>query len=290
MINTHTSRREIIEKRYIDLHAHTTCSDGQLTPQALIELAEKVGLSTLAITDHDVVDGINVAIEHATKLEVISGVELSAIEGSSDIHILGYFINPSHPDLQVHLTEFRAHRYERARLIVEKLNELGINLSFESVLACRHDEQTSIGRPHIARALLDGGHVKSLQLAFTLYLGNRAQAYVPKSKISVEEAIQIIHDAGGLAVMAHPGSTKRDELIPQFAEAGLAGLEVYHPEHNEIAQRYYRQLAEKNNLVTTGGSDFHGIRPNRPGLGSLKIEYRHLDILRDRLGKIQKMH
>lgn len=281
-------RERKIDKRYIDLHSHTTCSDGQLTPQALVEMAEQLGISALAITDHDVVEGVEAAIKHATNIEIVSGVELSASEGPSDIHILGYFIDPSHEGLQAQLARFRAYRYERARRIVEKLNESGIPLSFEKVLACRHDEQASIGRPHIARALIDGGYVKSIHIAFTKYLGNRAPAYVPKSKISVEEAIQIIQDAGGLAVMAHPGSTRRDELIPKFVKAGLAGLEVFHSDHNETERRYYRQLAEKNKMVMSGGSDFHGIRPNRPGLGSLKIEYRYLDLLKIRLGEIQK--
>jgi predicted metal-dependent phosphoesterase TrpH len=278
---------DIIDRRYIDLHTHTTCSDGQLTPQGLIDLAENVGLTALAITDHDVVDGIKTARDHSKKVEVISGVELSACEGTSDIHILGYFIDPTHKGLEVHLSEFRAHRYDRARQIVKKLNELGVDLSFENVLACRHDEKTSIGRPHIARALLDAGLVKSTQMAFKLYLGNRASAYIPKSKISVLDAIQIIKDAGGLSVMAHPGSTRRDELIPQFAEAGLDGLEVFHREHNEVAQRYYSQISEKNKLFKTGGSDFHGARPNRPGLGSMKVEYHHLDLMRNRLKLIQ---
>lgn len=273
---------EIIESKYIDLHAHTTCSDGRLTPEALADLAIKSGLSALAITDHDAVAGIEAAKNHTENIEIISGVELSASDGPTDIHILGYFIDPTHAGLIDHLEKFRSSRYDRARSIVEKLNELGAPISFESILVQVDDQTASIGRPHIARALVEAGHVKSLKGAFKEFLGNRAPAYVPKSKISVEEAIQIILEAGGLAVMAHPGSTRRDELIPQFARSGLSGIEVFHPDHSVTERKYYFRIAERNRLAVTGGSDFHGSRPDRPVLGSLNIEYKYLDVLRSR--------
>lgn len=262
---------------YIDLHAHSDCSDGVYSPEELVSRAMSAGLQALAITDHDAVAGVGRAQNIASHdLEIISGVELSAQEGSSDVHILGYLFDLDHQEFLSYLESFRTHRLTRAKEIVKKLNEMGVRLELESVVGLTQDENTSVGRPHIARALVENKHVKSIQDAFNRYLGNRAAAYVPKVSFSVEDAIQIIHKAGGLAVLAHPGSLRRDELIPGFVELGLDGLETIHPEHTETARRYYKQLAAKYGLVTTGGSDYHGPKHGRCDLGGMKVPHGHL--------------
>ncbi len=263
--------------RYIDLHAHSDCSDGVDSPEELVSKARAAGLCALAITDHDAVDGVERARRvSARDLEIVPGVELSAREGASDVHVLGYLFDPESRELLSYLETFRSHRLSRAKRIVEKLNDLGMALELESVTAQAGDGKASIGRPHIARALVESGQAESLQDAFNRYLGNHAPAYVPKVFFSVEDAIQIIHKAGGVAVLAHPGSLRRDELIPGFVESGLDGLEVIHPDHTETARRYYGQLASRHGLVTTGGSDYHGPRPDRCGLGGMGVSHRHL--------------
>ena len=262
---------------YIDLHAHTDCSDGAYSPEALVSKAVNIGLRALAITDHDAVDGVGRARRVAPQdLEIIPGVEVSAREGSSDVHILGYFFDLANQEFLAYLESFRAHRLTRAKEIVKKLNDLGVPLKLESVFKLTQDENTSIGRPHIARALVEKNYVDSIQEAFTRYLGNHAAAYTPKVYFSVEDAIKIIHKAGGLAVLAHPGSLRRDELINGFVELGLDGLETIHPDHSETARRYYGQLASKYGLVTTGGSDYHGPRQGRCDLGGMKVSHDHL--------------
>ncbi|MBM3265157.1 MAG: PHP domain-containing protein, partial [candidate division Zixibacteria bacterium] len=163
----------------VDLHSHTSCSDGRLSPVGLVDLAVSKGLAALAITDHDTVAGVGPATAHAKELEIVPGVELSASEGNSDIHILGYFIDLESRLLIEHLEVFRSYRFLRGRQIVERLNELGVRLSFDDVLACSGGESASIGRPHVAQALVDNGYVGTLEEAFRIYLGSHAPAYVP---------------------------------------------------------------------------------------------------------------
>ena len=262
---------------YIDLHTHTHCSDGTLSPEELVTKAKEAGLEALAITDHDAVDGVKRARSVNTPgLEVISGVELSAREGPSDVHILGYFIDLSNEELLSSLETFRVHRINRAKEIVTRLNKLKVPLQWDAVLSQKQGENTSVGRPHIARALLEGEYVNSISDAFNQYLGYNAPAFVPKFFFSVSEAIEIIHKANGLAVLAHPGSLKRDELIENFVNLGLDGLEVIHPEHNNTLKIYYNRLASKYGLVTTGGSDYHGSRVGRCDLGGMNVPYQHL--------------
>ena len=264
-------------ERYIDLHAHSVCSDGVDTPEELVARARTAGLCALAITDHDAVEGVERARRVSPRdLEIVSGVELSARDGASDVHVLGYCFDPGNRALLSYLETFRSHRLSRAEGIVRKLNDLGVPLELEAVIAQARDARTSIGRPHVARALVESRQVDTVQDAFTKYLGNHAPAYVPKVLFTVEDAIRIIHDAGGVAVLAHPGSLRRDELIPGFIESGLDGLEVIHPDHNETGRRFYGQLASKYGLITTGGSDYHGPRPDRCGLGGMKVPHRHL--------------
>lgn len=269
---------------FVDLHSHTTFSDGLLTPEQSVAHAKKRNLRALAITDHDTIDGVNAAAlaAQAQDMEIVPGVELSATEGHSDVHILGYYIFTTHDELLSHLTTFRSGRFVRAQRMVSALNSLGIGISFDQVEEKAGGESGSIGRPHVAQVLVDGGHVKTLNEAFRKYIGSGRPAYVEKHKISSSDAIGLIRSAGGLAVMAHPGSIRRDELIPELAVSGLAGLEVFHPEHNETQRRYYGQLAQKHGLVVTGGSDYHGPREGRADLGSLNIPYSVLSSMRQR--------
>ncbi|MXZ75961.1 MAG: PHP domain-containing protein [Gemmatimonadetes bacterium] len=281
---------------YIDLHAHSVCSDGVDTPEELVSKACAAGLCALAITDHDAVDGVERARRESARresarresagdesvrdLEIVPGVELSARDGDSDVHILGYFFDPGNRSLLSYLETFRSQRLHRAKGIVRKLNDLGVPLELESVIAHAQDGKTSVGRPHIARALVESNQADTIQDAFTRYLGNHAPAYLPKVFFAVEDAIRVIHEAGGAAVLAHPGSLRRDELIPGFVKSGLDGLEVIHPDHSGTARRYYGQLAAKHGLVATGGSDYHGPRADRCGLGGMKVPLHHLTELK----------
>lgn len=268
---------------YVDLHTHTTCSDGLLTPTELVEQARSIPLRALGITDHDSVQGIEEARRAADGLEVISGVELSASEGPSEIHILGYYVDPAHDELLSYLHLFRTERRQRAHRIVARLNDLGVPLAYEDVRRFVDADEGSIGRPHVAQALVEGGYVASIAEAFHRYLGSHAPACIPKHKIMAWEAIRLIRAAGGLAVLAHPGSVRRDELIPSLVDAGLGGIETIHPEHTATDQRYYTQLARKHRLVVTGGTDYHGPRPDRPALGSLHIPYACVAAMRQRV-------
>jgi len=241
-----------------DLHIHTTASDGVLTPVETVHEAVRAGVAAIAITDHDTLGGIPEAVEagrHAG-LTVVPGVEINTDFGQSEVHMLGYFIDMESGPLKDELEKLRGYRTDRARAMVEKLRESGIMITFDMVKEIAGS--ASIGRPHVARAIVQAGYCGGLNGAFGKYLVRGAPGYVPRSKLSPFTAIEIICASGGVAAMAHPGSSKHDELIPQFAEAGMKGLEVYHTDHSSHARRHYKKLAEKYGLIATGGSDFHG--------------------------------
>jgi predicted metal-dependent phosphoesterase TrpH len=265
--------------RRLELHAHTHFSDGLLSPAELVDLAVERGLGVLAVTDHDSVEGVAPAAAAAgTRLELVPGIEVSSILEGQDLHILGYFIDPHSSQLAVRLARFREERRQRALAIVERLAELGVPVSADDVLASAGPGV--VGRPHVAQALLRAGHVATIELAFQKYLGVRGSAFVPRPAFHSAEAVRVIRDAGGVAVLAHPGLTPR-RLVEVLAEAGLAGLEVWHPQHNPQAQKRWFQLAKELELVPSGGSDFHG--PHRgAGLGEMPVPERSLDDLRAR--------
>lgn len=246
-----------------DLHMHTTASDGDLTPDALIDLAHEQGLTTIAITDHDTTDGVVPAQQAAAAhgITVLPGIELSAeTEEDGDVHMLGYFINMDDAAFQKALEEFRERRYHRGRGMVRKLNELGVPLAWESVQAIAGD--APIARPHIARAMLKAGFVNELQEAFDNYLADDAPAYVSRHRMSPEEAVDLIHSAGGVAVLAHPGLVKRYEpILERLIPYGLDGIELNHPKNAPDVRERVKQFAEGTDLILTGGSDFH--RPDR---------------------------
>ena len=270
-----------------DLHLHTTFSDGLLSPAALIEAAKEAGFGAVAVTDHDATGGLQPALAAGRKLglEVIPGIELSALEGDKEIHILGYFIDPENEDLQALLARIIAARRNRALEMIEKLRALGLDITAGEVRAGA--KTNYIGRPHLARALLEKGYIKDLKEAFTAdYIGRGGRAYVERFKISPGRAIGLVLKAGGIPVLAHPGflsdgSALLEAEISPYLSEGLKGLEVYYSRHSLQQVRYYRQVAENNNLLITGGSDCHGHREGL--LGTVKLSYRHVKALKGSL-------
>lgn len=240
----------------VDLHLHTACSDGRETPEIVVYRASQAGLSAIAVTDHDTVDGSIRAVAAAPDhMVVLSGIELSAAEGESAIHILGYGIDPFDDALRVLLESMKRDRYVRAGEIVNRLHAMDVPLTLESV------EHVAAGSPitraHVAEALRREQMVATYTEAFERYLSDAQPAFVLQESLTASEAIAAIHRAGGVAFMAHPGVTRRDEIIPSLVKAGLDGIEVYHPNHESAAERFYLNLAEKHGILVSGGSDYH---------------------------------
>lgn len=246
----------------IDLHLHSNASDGQLRPAELVESARERQLNAIALTDHDTTAGIAEAVATAQGFPVIiPALELTATDHNREIHILGYYIQPEHPALQAALQRRQAERVERARRIVARLSELGAALDWERVQSLAG--AGTVGRPHIARALRQAGHVASVNEAFDRYLGDGRPAYIPHPDFPPEAAIALIHQAGGAAVLAHPGlAPDYAALIERLVPAGLDGIEAHHPGHGATVRANLRGIAGRFKLVMTGGSDFH--RPGDP--------------------------
>lgn len=248
----------ISTRAFIDLHLHTSCSDGTHAPAEVVSLARQARLSAISITDHDTISGLAPAagIAREAGIELIPGVELSATHGHSDIHILGYFVDPTTPGLEEELKLLRDGRLERARRMIELLAGIGAPIPFERVIEIAG--AAPIGRPHIAAALVKDGHVGNIDEAFEKFIGYHAPAYVPKRTLEPAGAIDLVRSVGGVPVLAHPGTLRRDELIPELKDQGLLGIEVWHPKHDPTRVRHYRAMAKSLGLVVTGGSDFHG--------------------------------
>ncbi|KPC74797.1 metal-dependent phosphoesterase [Thermoactinomyces vulgaris] len=248
----------------VDLHVHTTGSDGLFSPSEVVKLAKEVGLAGLAITDHDSISGIEEALSAGREwgIHVVPGVEISTLWQGKEIHMLGLHIDYRDPSLLEKLKRQREVRQTRNRMMIEKLNELGIEVTMEEVMAKKKGEgqADNVGRPHIAEVLIDKGIVQSMDEAFDRYLGRDGQAYVTPPRISPIEAIQLIHQSKGKAVIAHPGLYEQDDLIPLLVENGLDGIEVNHPDHTDEAKQRYAEMAKTFGLFETAGSDFHGER------------------------------
>jgi 3',5'-nucleoside bisphosphate phosphatase len=246
-----------------DLHIHSSASDGALAPADLVLMAKSQELLGIAITDHDTTFGIAEAESKAVELDfpLIAGIELSAELGDKDVHILGYWLDAAKIEADPELREMHQSRFQRCHEIVERLGRLGIALDAEQIIAAAGPRGTP-GRPHIAMALIQAGYCNSIKEAFNKWLGRGMPGYVARHKLEPVQAMQIILRAGGVPVLAHPGMGVPDSIIPRLAKAGLGGIEVYHPDHNPMAERRYLQLAHKFHLAATGGSDFHvqGIR------------------------------
>ncbi|MDW8094643.1 MAG: PHP domain-containing protein [Caldimicrobium sp.] len=274
----------------VDLHTHSTASDGTFSPRELIYLAKKEGLKALALTDHDTIKGLEEAYETAKEEELpfLCGVEISVkFEGPGHFHLLGYFLTPKLEILDTMLKRLQEARKERNFKMIEKLKALGIDINFEELQAIAQGE---IGRPHFAKLLLDKGVVKNLEEAFERYLRKGAAAYVPKALLTPEEAISLIEKAGGVPVLAHPFTLKLDRkelslYLSELKEMGLKGVEVFYSEHSREFTQFLQEKAKHLALLITGGSDFHGA--NKPdiklgrGFGNLKIPYEcFIDLLK----------
>jgi predicted metal-dependent phosphoesterase TrpH len=258
---------------FIDLHLHTTASDGFLAPERVVDLAIERGLAVIAVTDHDTVDGIQNAIGYAlTKpLKVIPGVELSTESEDQEVHIIGYYIDYKNASFNDQLKLLREYRLKRARRIIKRLEQLGMMIDFDRVLEI--SGPGSVGRPHIAKAMVEQNYVTTIKDAFNRYLGIGKPAYVPRKKLTPVEAINIIKKNDGISVLAHPGLLKDDSLIEYLAQRGLDGLEVIHKEHDEKTIHKYNLKADALGLIKTGGSDCHGIKPYILGTLNVPIEY-----------------
>jgi len=265
--------------KFADLHLHTQFSDGTFTPEELVLRAQKAGLACIALTDHDSVEGCGRAAAAcaAVKMEFISGAELTAEHDDTEVHILGYFLDTQNQVLLGRIAKFQSVRQNRIREMVAALNRLGIPLQAESVFALANCK--SPGRPHVARALVKEKLIASLDEAFERYLKKGRPAWVPKTKMSALESVELIHQSGGLAVVAHPGLNRTDEIIPALVAAGLDGIECFHTKHSTVMAERYLEIAEKYKLLVTGGSDCHGFSKNKPLIGMVKLPYEHIEKL-----------
>ena len=256
----------------IDLHLHTTASDGALRPSALVARAFAAGIRTLAVTDHDTVDGLAEASAAAAALGAafVNGIEITAVEDDRDIHVLGYFFEPSDRGLAGFLTAQREDRVRRVREIARRLAELGLPIEVETLL---REPGRSVGRPHVASALVAAGYVATRDEAFSRFLGRSSPAFVPRRGPDVATVIHVVRTAGGITSLAHPGLTNIDERIPAFAQAGLAALEARHADHTCEQEGRYRALAQTLGLAVSGGSDFHADHGHHPcRLGTLSLD------------------
>ncbi len=251
----------------IDLHLHSNASDGHHSPSELMRMTKRLGISTVALTDHDTMYGVAEAREEAKAqgLRFIQGVEISA-GGCPETHILGYGLDMSSLRLKELFEQMRRARRKRAMVFVEKLNDIGIPISYERVLDGASDEK-AIGRPHIGKALVDMGYAEDLSDAFGKYLIRSAKTYVPREKVPIKQAIETINKAKGVAVLAHPvllryDSRTLENAVIYMKAIGISGIECYHPTHSREDVRFYRSLASRMGLMITGGSDFHGGVPN----------------------------
>ncbi|MBI2305068.1 MAG: PHP domain-containing protein [Chloroflexi bacterium] len=255
-----------------DLHLHTTASDGQLTPRQLVKRAAELGLSHIAITDHDTVDGIEEALEAAPpQLVVIPGVEINTDIPEGEVHILGFFIHHRDKELGKILATLRRSRLERAQNMVTKLRELGMDIQWQRVLELT--KGGSVGRPHIARAMLEKGYISSLPEAFVKYIGRQGPAYVERYKLTPEEAVQLVLKVSGVPVLAHPMDIQdRDDKVTSLKKAGLMGLEVYYYGYSPEIVEELLALVQLHHLAVTGGSDYHGLYSSIGGeVGSVSI-------------------
>ena len=269
-----------------DLHIHSTYSDGSFSPEEIVKMAAQKGLEVIAIADHDTVDGIEPARKAAEgyDIEIIPALEFSTFRGKEEIHILGYYIDYQNEQLNHIIKKIFNARDSRARKMIELLNNEGVNISYSQVKNIAGDDY--IGRPHIARAMIEAGYIQEMGEAFTEdYIGNGGKAYVSKYKLSPKEAIKIIKDANGIPVLAHPvfinhGQPLTGEDIRELVQNGLEGIEVFHSKHDQEAVEYYQKIARENDLLITGGSDFHGENSPDVDFGDILIESSYTDQLK----------
>ena len=270
----------------IDLHLHSTCSDGSSTPEQVVARASGLGLGVISLTDHDSVSGVLAAQRagQACGVEVVPGAELSATFEGRDIHILAYFVDPTSENLIQSLSLYQDERKNRAERIVKRLNRLGVKITFEQVLA--KADGASIGRPHVADVLVEEGACFSQNEAFYKYLGYGKAAYEEKYVMTPDEAVKVIHAAGGIAVVAHPILYQSDAYLPKLVDAGIDGIEVWHIKHKPEDSRRYEAFADEHGLLKSGGSDCHGDSRGDAIMGKVQVPvsvYDGLKAGRDKL-------
>lgn len=266
-----------------DLHIHTYYSDSSLSPKEVVEEASQRHLDCIAITDHDTIDGISPAREAALGygIEVLAGIEFSSQIHGKDVHILGYLFDHADPEITKMIGLIQNSRIDRMRAMIGKLNDLGINnIDFEEVQVLVNSK--SIGRPHLATVLMQKGWVRSRQEAFDKYLADGAPACVQNVYQSPAEAVELIKNAGGVAVLAHPMITKIDELIPELVRKGLDGLEAAYPNASRSIADFYKNLARKYDLIITGGSDSHGNIKRNTWIGKMTVDYEIVEQLKQK--------
>lgn len=268
------------KQHYADLHIHSIYSDGSLAPFEIIKACKELQLKVISITDHDTVSGVEETIESARgEIEVIPAVEMSSNIGDLDIHILGYYVDYEDADLQTYLESFKKHRVKRIKKIIEKLSSDGIKLEFEQIKAVA--KNCSLGRPHIAEVLLENGYVKSINEAFAKFLGYHSPYYEPKKNIHPREVIRKIKNCKGIPVVAHPGTINNEQILYQLIMDGVLGIEVWHPEHGHRWQQKLYEIALKNGLLMTGGSDYHGKRGGYAQIGITGCSKKDVEMLKE---------
>ncbi len=275
----------------IDLHTHSTFSDGTLTPEEIIKLADKIQLSAVALTDHDTVSGLDDFMNfYACNVEKIPGVEISVQMQGYNFHMVGLFIDKSNGIIEEKLQILQNERANRNYKIIEKLNQLGFKISIDELMEIAGEQ---LGRPHIATLLFKKGYCSSPKEAFEKFLKKGAPAYFDKFRYSPEEAIKMIHSSNGIAIIAHPGlinisNTEKVELIKYLKNMGLDGIEVFYSDHTKEDEKFFYEIALRENLLISGGSDFHG--ENKKGIelgtgrGNLNIDYKYLEKMKQYLG------
>ena len=258
----------------IDLHLHTTASDGRLTPEELVESAATAGLRAIAVTDHDTTAAVEEAqtLARARGIDAITGIEITAIDDGRDVHVLGYFIDPRDSALSAFLARQRAARVARMEAIGQRLASLGVPIALDSLLAeARQQNGRSFGRPQVARAMVEAGHVADTREAFDRWLGRGLPAFVPRQGADSERVIAIIHEARGIASIAHPGKSVTDQRIRVLRDRGLDAIEAFHPDHDSVLVQHYVDVAGSLGLLMTGGSDFHGDPSHGSSLGAVTL-------------------
>lgn len=276
-------KKEMNGMKKADLHIHTNASDGALTPSEAVKLAFENNIQVIAITDHDSIEGIEeaIAVSNIYGIEVIPGIEINCEIDLEDIHILGYYINYKDARLSQILAYLMQCREKRTQKIIEALNEQGLYISLKDV---KKEGGKYIGRPHIAKVLLQYGYVKSVKEAFEKYLDRGCPAYVPRAKLSPYDVIGIIKNSGGVPVLAHPGLLKSYDVIPELIKAGLQGLEAYHTKHNFKQIGEIINIARRYNLIITGGSDFHDVSLSNT-IGNVAVSYDAIETLKSIIEK-----
>ena len=264
----------------IDLHTHSTASDGLLSPVELVKQAREANLGLIALTDHDTTNGLEAALGagQANQIEVVPGIEVNTEISGAEVHVLGYFLDYQQPAFQHTLQTLRDMRVTRAQRMVEKLQALGINITWERV---RELAAGTVGRPHVAAALVEKGYAESVADAFNRYLYHGGPGYVPRYKLSPLDACRLIQSVHGLPVLAHPiYITELEQILPSLCEAGLAGMEVYYGNYEAKTVKYLKKLAEQHHLIPTGGSDYHGPGIHPTPLGARQVPAESAERLR----------